>query len=225
MPEPDPTPQACRARREALGLSPVQAGRRAGLTPEALQRYERGEGGLTGEQVAALVRALGAPVPGAAAPPQRAMLDFGLVGAVVFLLGGAFPGAGALVAGVDMLRFLDSGVADARVVGFERRQRLVRPDTGESYTIETVVPLLRFIRPDGGGEATIAWRETLPEEAALAEGDRIRLIVPRGAPDRAEASMADILARPLVLAAMAAPMMVIGALSLGHWRRRRRAGG
>jgi len=219
---PDRLPATWRARREALGWSVDQAARRAGLPGEALLRFERGEGALSEGQVAALARSLGAPA--GPAPARRAMLDLGLAGAVAFLLGGAIPGAAALVAGVDVVRFLDSGVADARVIGFERRQREVRPDTGEAYSIEVVAPLLRFIRPDGGGEATIAGRETLPHEAALAEGDRVRLFVPRGAPERAAQSIADILQRPVVLAALAAPLAIVGAVSLGHWRRRRRAG-
>ncbi len=204
-------------------MSVEHAARRTGLPAGAIERFEAGDSELSQEQIAILCRVFGTPVTMVAKQKPWPMLDLGLVGSLVFLLGGAIPAVAALVAGVNTLRFIDSDVAVARVVGFEHRTRSVEPERGERYNVETVAPLLRFVRPDGGGEVTIAWRETLPDENPFAEGGRVRLIVPKGAPERAETSIAEILVRPFIFAAFAAPLLIVGSVSLRHWRRKREA--
>ncbi|MBR0649033.1 helix-turn-helix domain-containing protein [Roseomonas terrae] len=218
-----PTPTECRARREALGLSLDQATRRAGLTPQALLRFESGEGGLTDGQLAALARALAASPATARPASGRAMLDLGPVGTVLLVLGGAIPAAMAAVTAVDAARFLRSEVAVADVVGFERRTRIAEPERGERYTYETLAPLLRF-RTSDGAEVTIAWRDMLPGDPELAEGARIRLVYPRDAPELAAASYAEVFLKPLVCLALSLPLLAIAAVSWGHWRRRRGGG-
>ncbi len=224
-PESIPTPAAFRARREALGQSPEQAARRTGLTTVALLRFEAGDGGLTAEQVAAVIRALGDTGTTDAPHVRRPLLDFGLFGTVVFLLGAAIPTVMAAVSAFDALRFIGSEHAVAEVVGFERRVRIAEPRTGPRYEFETVAPLLRFHQPDGGGEVTIAWHvDRLPHEADFALGDRVPLVFPRGAPELAALSIRDVVLKPLVGAVFAAPLLGIGLVSLRHLRRRRHAG-
>lgn len=223
MDAPALSPQSCRARREALGWTLDQAARRTGLTTEALERFEAGGGGLSDEQRAVLRRVIGTPPPPAPTSGRPwPLLDLGLPGAIAFFIGGALPLAMAVVTGAHALRFLGAETVQARVIGFEAHERLVRPDSGPDYRVTLQAPLLRFLRPDGGGEVTIPWRETQPEEPEFAIGDRLRLIVPPGAPELAETSYADIMLRPMLGLALAAPLLMMGAVSLGHWRRRRR---
>lgn len=216
--EPTLTPARCRAWRESSGLSHDQLARRTGLAADALRRFEVGDADLPAGQAEILARVL-RPIP--PPPPPRPMLDFGLVGTVIFLLGAAIPLAMMLVTGFQALRFVTADRSVAEVVGFERRTRIAEPDSGPRYTFETVAPLLRFTQRDGSGEVTVAWRDTLPHEAEFAMGERLWVTYPRGAPEALTLSKAETMLTPVVCAALAAPLLGIGLVSLRHLRRRR----
>lgn len=222
IPEAGPTPADSQAWREAAGLSIDQAARRTGLAADALRRFEAGEGGLTAGQGAALARALRPPP---AAPPARRtmLLDLGPVGSVLLLLGGVIPATAAVVTAIDAARFIGAEEAVAEVVGFERRTRVAEPETGERYGFETLAPLLRFRGPDGR-DVTIAWRDTQPHEAEFAQGQRVRLVYPRGAPEQARLSVIEVALTPLLWAGLALPLLGIGAVSWRHRRRRNARG-
>jgi transcriptional regulator with XRE-family HTH domain len=216
-PNDETMPADSQAWRAAAGMTIEQAARRSGLTEEALRRFEAGDGGLTGDQRAALARALAPPTP---PPAPRPLLDLGLIGAVLMLLGAAIPAAMAVATGIEAFRFIGAEEAVAEVVGFERRTRMVEPEHGDRYSIETLAPLFRFRGPEGR-EVTIAWHDTQPHEAAFAEGQRVRLVYPRGAPQDARLSVIEVALTPLVCLMMAAPLLIIGLVSWRHWCRRR----
>lgn len=216
--EPALTPVQCRMWRESSGLSHDQLARRIGLDTGALERFEAGGGGLAPTQIDALARAL-RPIQ---APSSRArMLDFGPVGTAIFLLGAAIPLIWMVMTGLQALRFITADQAVAEVVGFERRTRIAEPDSGPRYTYETVAPLLRFHQTDGGGEVTIAWRDTLPHEAEFALGDRLWVTYPRGAPEALTLSLVEVMLTPLLCAVIAAPLLGIGLVSLRRLLQRK----
>ncbi|CAH0183783.1 DUF3592 domain-containing protein [Roseomonas sp. CECT 9278] len=223
---PDPlfaiTPAQFRERRVALGLTTLEVAERAGIGARDLLRFEEAGGVLQDAQRIALFHALmqaERPPP----PGPRALLDFGLPGTIAFFVIAAFPLVAAMASLGPAVRILGADLVDAEVVRLEPGTAESRDHLDRSVTIPTVAPVLRFFSPDGTGEVTITLRPVAEDLNRLGEGDRLRLYIPPGRPQEAERWFLDALLRPLILGAMALPLLGCGWISLGHWRRRRAA--